>query len=250
MAMYETFPHAPITEALLDIQATLPESSDAARLLEFESLVKDRFPEKKELFFWEQGFQLHLGKEAQPMPLIQRLQGHLFVSPDKTKLVQARVNGFTFNKLKPYESWDKFNEEARELWEHYRAIASPVNVTRVALRYLNRIEIPLPIKDLKDWGVLFPDVPPDIPQGLTEFFLRFVTPDPESGASGIITMTFEPPHPERTVLPLILDVDVFYSFDLMAPKTEYLWGKFAQLRELKNKIFFSIITENAKNLFR
>ena len=49
---------------------------------------------------------------------------------------------------------------------------------------------------------------------------------------------------------MILDIDVFFQFEVMPPDTEELWGKFTILRDFKNEIFFSIVAENAKKLFR
>lgn len=250
METFETFPRAPITEALLDIQASLPSTTDAPKLATFQEAIKDRFPEKRERFAWSQGFQWQIGKTPEISPPSQMMDGYLFVSANKTKIVQARLNGFTFNKLRPYESWEKFNEEARELWERYVALAAPANITRIGLRYLNRIEIPLPIADFRHYCLLFPEIPADIPQGLSEFFLRFVAPDGGTGATGVVTLTFEPPQGAARVLPLIMDIDVFYQFQLMPPNTGELWAKFAILRQLKNRIFFSSVPESARSLFR
>ena len=246
----ETFSRAPITEALLDIQAVLPEAVDTARLLAYHDLVKDRFPEKRDRLSWSQGFHWRVGQQPEVMPVAQKLEGYLFVSPDKTKIVQARVNGFTFNKLKPYETWEKLSQEAKGLWEQYRGLATPVNVSRVGLRCLNRIEIPLPVGDPKQFCLLFPDLPPEMPQAITEFFQRCVVRDSESGSLGVVTLTFEPYQQASTVLALILDIDVFYQFDATPPDTTQLWQKLDMLHDLKNRIFFSSLTENAKRLFR
>ena len=54
MVTVETFPKAPITEALLDIQVVLPDAVDTARLLTYHDLVKDRFPEKRDRLTWSQ----------------------------------------------------------------------------------------------------------------------------------------------------------------------------------------------------
>src|SRR5439155_14194642 len=132
---------APITEALLDIQVILPDEVDAQRLLAFHDLVKERFPEKRDRLSWTHGFQWQVGQEPQIIPAGQKQEGYLFVSADKTRIVQARINGFTFNKLKPYVNWDTLSAESRALWEQYRQLACALNVLLIGLRYLNRIDI-------------------------------------------------------------------------------------------------------------
>lgn len=247
---FETFANAPITEALLDIQVQLPQGAHAPQLLSYHDFVKKEFPEKRDRLSWSQGLQWQIGQEPKVLPSSQTLEGYMYVSADKRKIVQTRLNSFTFNRLKPYDNWESFSRQARELWEHYRELFSPINIGRLGLRYLNRIEIPLPVADLKAFCVLIPDVPQDIAQNLSEFFLRFVVPDDTSGASGIVTLTFDPRAPGKSVLPLILDIDVFFAFGVAAPGTDDLWRKLAILRQFKNRIFFSSVTESAKNLFR
>jgi uncharacterized protein (TIGR04255 family) len=245
----ETFPKAPITEALLDIQVVSPEAADNAKLADFHRYIEERFPEKQEREVWTQEIKLKHG-EAPKTEAAGGVSGYFFKSADKGKLVQVRKNGFTFHKLRPYENWETFRDEAKELWERYRQHVCPTNVSRLGLRYINRIEVPLPIKDFRDYCLLFPDIPPEIPQSLMELFLRFVVPDSESRSNGIVTVTFEPPTSEANVLGLILDIDVFQQFTVLSPDNDTLWKTFETLREYKNRIFMSSTTESAKKLFR
>lgn len=247
---FETFPNPPITEALLDIQVALPTEIGLSQLLEFQEPLRDRFPQKKERISWSQGFQLQPTGSTEVMPASSKVEGYLFVSSDSTKIAQARLSGFTFNKLKPYESWEKFSSEGKELWNKYLTLARPANIKRIALRYINRIEIPLPLKDFRDYCLLFPETPPQMPQRIAEFFLRFVTSDDDTGASSVVTLTLDPPPNGATKLPIILDIDVFFGFEVFPPDSSELWEKCTHLRQLKNRIFFSCLTESAKKLFR
>jgi hypothetical protein len=77
--------------------------------------------------------------------------GWRFVSPDKLHVFQARLNGFTFSRLPPYVDWESFRTEARRLWDLYRAVANPIAPTRIAVRYINRLDLPLPIVAIGPW---------------------------------------------------------------------------------------------------
>ena len=68
--------------------------------------------------------------------------GFQFRSADGLDIAQFRVDGFIYNRLKPYTSWDAIFPRATDLWEAYRRVAAPQMVTRLALRYLNRIDLP------------------------------------------------------------------------------------------------------------
>ncbi len=246
----EQFKNPPIQEALLDIQVALPADATVETLKNFHAGLETRFPERKERISWLQGFQISAPGDSHAVSSPRSVDGYLFVSNAEAKIVQARRDGFTFNKLRPYSNWETFNTEAKELWELYVALARPASVQRVALRYLNRITLPLPLRDLRDYCLLFPDLPPALPQGMSEFFLRVTLPVPDTPCLSTVTLTFEPAMPGATMLNLILDNEAAYFFGSLNVDTEAIWLRLAQLRDLKNNVFDAILTEKAKELFR
>jgi len=236
---------APINEALLDIRVALPGSIGLDDIATFHDAVRDRFPNKKNRVSFQGGFQVEDGKPA-AIPISGGTDGYLFESPTEQKVVQARLDGFTFNKLKPYEDWKKFSSEARDLWTAYVRIAHPERITRIALRYINRIEIPLPIRDFKEYIRTTPEVARDLPQGLAHFFMRLVIPYNEISATVVVTETMEDVT-DRGMLALILDIDASKEVNY-APDAEQAWRDFRKLRRLKNEVFFMSITDKTKEL--
>ena len=247
MGKYTVFPKAPITEALLDIRVELPTEVSLAKLETVHDLVKERFPVKGQRIPFQADIKVSPEGVQIESPPSSGPDGYVFRSPNGGKIVQARLDGFTFNKLKPYEKWEMFRDEAHELWNVYFRTAKPIRITRIALRYINRIEIPLPLKDLKEYILTTPEIAPKLPQALTHFFMRLVIPNPDIDATAIITQTIEPPIANR--LPLIFDIDVFREIVYMGNKTE-MWDEFEKLRQFKNDIFFDSLTEKAKELFK
>jgi uncharacterized protein (TIGR04255 family) len=244
------FPNAPITEALIDIRVKLPPQTNLAKLAVFHDAIKQRYPAKQERVSWRG----HIEVKASPVAQVSQSaaggpDGYLFTSVDGRQVVQARLDGFTFSRLKPYDKWESLRDEARELWQHYIRIASPETVTRIALRYINRIEIPLPIRDFKEYILTTPEIAPDLPQGLGSFFMRLVIPDAQTQAVAVVTETVEPIEESSNRLPLIFDIDVFRmaAFDVTG---KALWETLDQLHDLKNDIFFKSITPKAKELFQ
>lgn len=243
------FPNAPITEALLDIRVKLPGQTNLAKLAVFHDAIKQRYPTKQERVSWRG----HIEIKASPVAQVSQSavggpDGYLFTSADGRQVVQARLDGFTLSRLKPYDKWETLRDEARDLWHHYVLVASPEAVTRVALRYINRIEIPLPMRDFKDYILTTPEIAPDLPQGLESFFMRLVIPDSKTQAVAIVTETVEPVDESNNRLPLIFDIDVFRmaAFNV---RDKAIWETLEQLHDLKNDIFFKSITPNAKELF-
>jgi uncharacterized protein (TIGR04255 family) len=245
---YTVFQNAPIAEALLDIRVELPEEITLAKLELFHDKIKERFPEKQQRISFQAGVKVSPEGTTTALPASGGIDGYLFRSPHEKKIVQARLDGFTFNKLKPYNKWEVFRDEARELWDIYFQTTNPVRITRIALRYINRIEIPLPMKDFKEYILTTPEIAPKLPQILNHFFMQLIISNPDMQATAIISQTMENPT-ENQRLPLIFDIDVFQNTTYIGNKTE-MWDEFEKLRIFKNEIFFNSITDKAKELFR
>ena len=189
-------------------------------------------------------------KSCRPQsPHLEGLTDSFFRSPYEQKVVQARLDGFTFNKLKPYENWEMFRDEGRELWEFYLELAHPLRVNRIALRYVNRIEVPLPFGDFNEYILTNPQVAPKLPQSLSSFFMRIQIPFSDQMALATITQTMEKPT-ESQKLPLIIDIDVVRQSNFTKDAFSEIWDGFEELRIVKNDIFFNSITEKAQELFK
>jgi len=245
---YTVFPNAPITEALLDIRVQLPPEINLDMLKTFHDPIKERFPAKEERISFEASFKVSPKEDPVVLPSMRKPDGYLFRSTIENKVVQARLDGFTFNKLKPYKNWGTFSSEALELWKLYLEIAKPIKIIRIALRYINKIEIPIPMNEFKDYILTVPEIAPNIPQALAHFFMQLVIPNPEIGATAVISQTIEPITPNQRV-PLIFDIDVFKEAVYVDNKDE-VWLDFENLRKFKNDIFFKSITKKTEELFK
>lgn len=247
MVEYTTFPNAPITEALFDIRVELPKDFNFELLRDIYSEVKDIFPILKEQKFVKG--QLKFSPEGTSVgPSTVGERGLLAHSSDNKKIVQYRVDGFTFNKLKPYENWDSFSNEAKDLWKKYYQKIQPLKITRIALRYINKIELPLPFSDFKEFILTVPEIAHNLPQGLSSFFMQLTIPSEESKAMAIINQTMENPTPNGK-LPYIFDIDVYKLTNYNEDIPE-IWEEFNVLRDFKNKIFFESITKKTEEFFK
>lgn len=245
MPEWQKFPNAPITEALLDLRVKLPSAVDLQVLATFQEDIREQYPERQERASWRADIEFKPGGAS--VSSKGTPDGFLFKSGDGRQIVQARLDGFTFNRLKPYDRWETFRNEAKRLWSCYVGLTNPEMVSRIALRYINRIEIPLPMKDFTDYVLTVPEVAPALPQGLAGFLMRLIIPHNTSRAVAIVTETME--NPQKEMLPLILDIDVYIEapFDAHDDK---VWEEMEHLRNFKNEIFFNSLTEKAKELFK
>lgn len=245
--MTTPFPNPPITEAIFDIRVTLPKDTKLEKLLSFQELVSEEFPVKKDRHKWEGKFKFDLVNPSAGATT-HEIDGYLFHAVNNQKIVQARLDGFTFNKLKPYTKWELFSSEAFSLWEKYVKIAEPVAITRLALRYINRIEIPLPFKDFSEYILTRPELGDGIPSGISDFLFRLVIPNAEVQAVAVITETIDKNNPVSDKLPLILDIDVFKDVNWPLDNKKIMETMEA-LRDFKNTVFLSSLTDRTKELF-
>ena len=248
MADYLLLRNAPITEALIDIRVKIQDDFNVERFQSLHDEIVTEYPDKKKKLKWEGKLEIKEG--GTPVSEgTKTVTGYLFKSTDGKQIFQARIAGFTFNRLKPYDKWETFRDEALRLWKLYRDIFSP-EIIRVALRFINKIDIPIPsqtVLDFDDYLAAGPIVPKELPQGVSSFLTRVVIRDSDIDAMAIITQAFEQIIDPKFI-PIILDIDVFKQKEIISE--EEAWQALEKMRHLKNRIFFASITEKAKELFQ
>lgn len=248
MTKQEHLARAPIVEAVLAVSATLPDTVDQARLAGFQDRLGGQYPSKQTRVAWSSQIELKSDK-----PPVTRTSGgpvgYLFTSGDGTQVVQALKEGFAFSRLPPYPDWASFSQEALTLWGKFSEYTSPTKVNRVGLRFINRILLPLPIPDFKEYLLTVPEIAPELPQGLSSFLFRLVIPIEKAKATAIIIETIEDVDKGSDSLPLILDIDVF-RVGALPMSADKLRPIFDQLCEIKDQVFFKSLTDKAKELLR
>lgn len=236
---------APIVEALIDIATAAPVDVSNLRGLADDLLVAFplSFPQVK----WD--LSLNLGPtgestgSAAPAP-----RGFLLRTADGTRAVQLRLDGFTMSHLYPYKSWEALRDDAFNLWSRYAAAARVDAVSRVAVRYLNRME--LPVEDpLSRWLTLRPETPGSLGLQPSEFALASVFQHPQHAATAIVNVRQEPLLAGRPRA-IVLDVDCYFDRLALHGADPSIWTKLEALREFKNDIFFGSITQDTVERFR
>jgi len=248
MTEYLILRNAPITEALIDFRIKIKDGFDVGQIETLYSVISGEYPDKKARHRLEGRFEFKKGDK--PFSLsTETIDGYIFTSADKKQVFQARIDGFTFNRLKPYDRWETFREEAQRVWHLFRNLISP-EIVRVGLRYINKFDIPLfpqPLRDFNEYLTAAPIVPEGLPQGVSSFLTRVVIQNQEIDAAAIITQAFEQIIDPKFI-PIILDIDAFKQKDRIGE--EEAWQALEDLRLFKNAIFFSSITEKTKELFK
>lgn len=248
MARRRHLPHAPITEALIDIQVmpregfTFAELTGALGAANFGYYVKSPISEGKFAFSLEPDGQ-------RPRTTAEAAQiGLRLHSTDEKYVAQFRLTGFTLSRLPPYEKWENLLQEGRRLWSIYVERLAPKRIVRIATRFINNLQLPLKTgMSFQDYLHKLVDVPEEAPQAVEAFFQRFQLVDSPSGARVILTLALDRMSADEPAA-VVLDVDAFIAANLN-PMDRELWTVLERLRELKNRGFFGTITERAAELY-
>ena len=239
------YPSAPIREAVFDIRIDKLNISNVADLLKIKELVSDQFPIEKKRHNITGTFQFSPDKPFESKGKSD-ITGFVFLSEDSSRQLQVRNDGFTLNILKPYEDWDTHFELFIKYWENYNELFKPNNIIRIATRFINRIEIPIPFENFQDFVTNMPPIPECLPQSYSNFFMQTQVPCHDGIRNTVLTETIEPV--ENDILPFILDIDVFQEMKLSNSVSE-LTDDFTEIRKIKNQIFENCITDKARKLF-
>ena len=248
MAEVRHLNNAPITEAIIDFRVKLPSEFKAEAFLELKNLIGERFPKVEERRLFTSQFRINKGELQLPSSKYHGVQGYFFRPKDDKKVAQFRVDGFTFSRLRPYTQWEEMLEEARELWGIYCGIAQPEAITRLAVRYINHINIPLPIDDLSDYLTASPRIPDNIQGVISGFLSKVVVYVQEMDVAANIVQALEKSTKPDKHITVVLDIDSYKLGDFTADNGE-IWDILANLRNLKNRIFFNSITDQTVRLF-
>ncbi len=224
-----------------------PDQVDIERFSSLLPKMRRQYPETKPVRTAGFEFGFADGQPKIKLPQDLGIYAYRFESVDGKNIAVFKRDGFSFSRLKPYTDWQSVSSEARRLWETYARMAELNNITRIAVRYINHLEIPLPISDFRDYLTAPPPVPKKAPQAVSSFLTRVGVHDTKRQLDANITQAMERSSKPNFIV-IILDIDA-YKLGEFETTTEGIWNILDELRTLKNEIFFSSISERTAELF-
>jgi uncharacterized protein (TIGR04255 family) len=236
------FSRAPIIEAIINLEVALPESAhDPVRSL--GSLVSPEYPEAKDVV--EMTAEMRPGQEPQGSFKSATI-GVMYRSTAVPQLFQSRINGFSFHRLAPYESWEPFRDEAKRLWNLYRSATGVHPVKQYAVRYINRLEIPAG-QELSKFFQTYPEVAKGLPQTLSGYLMRLEMPLNDSPGGALVLQENLVPSDKQGMVGVLLDIEFRYPVK-QGTSDEDLWSLIESVREVKNRTFVDCLTSRMQEM--
>jgi uncharacterized protein (TIGR04255 family) len=242
------YPRAPIVEAVLDLGVSLPDGTSLERLAEVGANDAE-YPIHEDLRDFTGTF--NVDPAGVSTHASQEIVGHVWRTPDGARQYQARLGAFRYLQRAPYRDWTGFLGEAERLWTSYKSVTSPIELTRVGARFVNRIDIPLPSVELTEYLLTTAEVPPELPQLISGYFMQMQLPQVREGVQcNVISTLLAPASPATTSL--MLDIDVRCAPHLKLSEDAFersLQRWLAEIRQAKNDVFEACITDKTRRLF-
>jgi uncharacterized protein (TIGR04255 family) len=235
----EKFTHlskAPIVEAIFDIRVASVFWDEVVLREQLKQMLPD-FPKVDNL--QQIQFQFMPGQSEKSSFKDISTTGLRLNSSDGLHVVQFNKTAFTFSRLKPYANWESFRHEALRLWKIYYELLKPAEILRIGLRFINRISIKQNIIELSDYYKYPPEPLKDLKWPLTGYLHHDMmqVPETEYIVNLIKTVQYAPAETG-----LLLDIDVFLQNQSGYDK-RLIIDSLEEMHWIKNKIFFSSITE-------
>lgn len=238
----EDFPHlskAPIVEAVIDIRIVAPGTCDENIL---QNELKNKLPDYPKV---EQlrGAMYQFNAAEVKSPKIEDLGcvGLRLGAKDAPHIAQFNKTAFVFSRLKPYENWQKFTQEAYRLLSIYYQLLRPTEVVRIGLRFINRISVEQERMEFADYYKYPPETLKELSWPLGGHLHHDVIQVPGTSYSVNLIKTVQniPGN-----IALILDIDVFTQNQFEYNEAQ-IKETLNEMRWIKNKIFFNSLTSKA-----
>lgn len=176
--------------------------------------------------------------------------GYDLALKDGTERVFLEESKFVFIQSAPYDRWDYFYRRSLELLGPIIQALDIGEFTRVGVRFVNRIDIPLSAAgnfNTDDYLTIKFDGPRQDLGIIEEFQMRVVKKTQNEGISyALVVATAAPPLPDYGSI--VLDIDVF-SLKPVPASGPSLDTILATMRAEKNDIFERCLTDQARDLF-
>ena len=232
----------PITEATVELRVnkglTLKEQQ------KITTKLKKLYPNLQELN--ELGINIGQNFSGSEVTVSQQSKSFRLASDNQSEIVIVSPQSLIIARLAPYLGWDEFHERVVSAWKIWKSVAGTRSFSRMGVRYINRIDIPMNGAEkieIKDYLNFYPMVPMFSDAPMTNYFIQVTKPTSNPFWAVNVTSTIGP-SPLVNHMSLLLDIDVYRVENI--PLNDDSWIILNEARELKNKIFQEIITHRTE----
>jgi len=243
------YSRAPILESIIELR--FKHVLDAASVEAFDSILSAQFDALERLYAAD--FEFSVNQEGFESSQKQRLDGFKFKMSNQFvgMLVKDRL---VVSHQAPYTTWDAFAEPMAMVWAIAANHFKLSQLTRIGVRTINELVIPYddPVNsevNLDKYVKIIPRIPNQESAKMVGFNSQVALTHPGLGASSTVTLSSG--RSDKEWVRLLLDIDAFMPVDnSLIENLSELDSSLNALRQLKNDLFESAITEQTKELIK
>jgi len=207
---HDPYPRPTVAEALCELHFTLPEGREWNQgwFGDLFKRVENEFPHMEP----QQGVEIGaiVGPDAL-IPHVRQLGLRMtYKHGQRPHLVQLAPNLLTVNELSTYPGWDTFVTDIHAAWDHVREVVEPATLSRVGLRYINRIPRDDPQEPVAEWLAESGYYPDRVREQHSRFYSRIEIALEE----GLRLIVIVAEGKEEDGRPILLDIDTILEATL------------------------------------
>lgn len=237
---------APIVEALLQLQFV--ENMSDADMARVARKAESLYPHKEDMRDFQVQVRVHAGNAIPEVGATK--QWYRLNSKDGADVLVVNRNQFTVARRAPYTAWPEFFGRFDRDYELVSKVLGYRRVSRIGLRYINRIDVPTKNSseiDIRTYLNVYPHAPNRALESLLASQVRFEYTEHSIGAVVVVTSGTVDPVLINHVS-YLLDIDVILQQDIPLKRADVL-EKINALRAIKNEIFETLVTNESRRLF-
>ena len=239
--MPEKYKKPPIVEAVVEVKFSPPLSDKLLR--RWIDAVAPRYARREDQI--EVELTLHVEKSRQQIN--QRFSGARLLTEDGADIVIVSKDSLSVTRLAPYTGWTALQELVLREVEEFRKLASDRTLTRLGVRYINRIDVPTTDGTFTPdpYLTLLPTRPEILAQGAAQGFSVSLVGCAVGDYMVNVNMGIAPPQLIDHAA-LLVDVDAYREAEM---DSRDLGDILNGVRDVKNSVFESLITDQSRALF-
>jgi uncharacterized protein (TIGR04255 family) len=178
--------------------------------------------------------------------------GFKMTSRDAVDLIMIKSHTLGTIRLAPYETWEHLFGRAQVNWAELTKVVGRKKVNRIGARFINRIDIPerlLEGRTIADYFNTRIVLPAEIGDGVGPFAFSLVTMHKPTGARFVLNCGVIQPPALLDHVSVSFDCDAFWEGEFPL-RVDEMWQKADILREVKNDVFESSITDLLRGLLQ
>ncbi len=194
---------------------------------------------------------VHVNIEEKQTKIEAEEKGYRLSNTDGTDVVVVTSSAFSHSRLAPYLGWEQLRGLAEEEWQTWKRAVGYKKISRIGVRFINRIDIPAKRGSkvlIEDYLRLYPQVPENgsIPS-LNHYTMQVAAEVTE--IEGIIVVNSgSVASPLVDHSSFVLDLDISRQTNIPQNDKD-LWAFVETIRSFKNSVFEMCITDKSREIF-